>query len=389
MNLFCQEAHCPAEMSPIILDNGDWCGDIEITRPISVLRSAVLYEGVQQDERVFLKIAHPGEENKERLKREAEFLSVLRLNRDQSRTLPKLLPPYPGAGIKDTPYGKIMLGSHLLYYYLFPPFEGEPLRDVLAKNPQLWINHVGWLTSELAATVNYLHLKGMCHLGLSPDCVLVRFDDKTNIPRVLLFDLGIASDLNGLPRTWYPDFVLPAYTAPELADGGRSGGRVDYRTDVFGVGLVLYEMLVGKPVYPFKLLSDEQVYEAVSRDRRTPMTRVEDVQRVAQIATQAVSHDPNQRQADAYEIVRELEALFGRVPSEKKSFRISPRTLFLAIGALLIVVFLLTLALTLNAEGTAFLGAPDEPFGALSAAPLVVVDLLAALRAGMSRRRRA
>jgi serine/threonine protein kinase len=205
----------------------------------------------------------------------------------------------------------------------------------------------------------------------------------------LLFDLGITSDLNALPRNWYPDFVPPAYTAPELADGGRSGGRVDYRTDVFGVGLVLYEMLVGKPVYPFKLLSDEQVYEAVTRDRRTPMTRVEDVQRVARIATQAVHHDPNRRQSDAYEIVRELQSLFGRVPSEKEPFRIKPRTLIMAIGVLLIVAFLLTLALTLNAEGAAFLGSPGEPFGALNAAPLVVVDLLAALRAGMSRRKRA
>ena len=72
-NLFCQETFCPAEMSPMIFNDGDWLGDIEILRPVAVLRSSALYEAMQAKRRVLLKVAHPGPENKERLKREAVF----------------------------------------------------------------------------------------------------------------------------------------------------------------------------------------------------------------------------------------------------------------------------------------------------------------------------
>ena len=72
-NLFCQESYCPAEMSPTILDAGEWFGDVEIVKPIIVLRSSVLYEARHQKKRVLLKVAHPGFHSKERLKREAEF----------------------------------------------------------------------------------------------------------------------------------------------------------------------------------------------------------------------------------------------------------------------------------------------------------------------------
>ena len=50
-----------------------------------------------------------------------------------------------------------VLQGHLLYFYLFEHVEGEPLRDVLTKNPQLWVNHVGWLMISLATAVNFLH----------------------------------------------------------------------------------------------------------------------------------------------------------------------------------------------------------------------------------------
>src|SRR6266496_4377176 len=68
-NLFCQETDCPAEMSPYILDYGEWLGDIEIIRPITVLRSSALYEARHNKQKVLLKVAHPGPEHTERLKR--------------------------------------------------------------------------------------------------------------------------------------------------------------------------------------------------------------------------------------------------------------------------------------------------------------------------------
>ncbi|MCB0058637.1 MAG: protein kinase, partial [Caldilineaceae bacterium] len=252
-----------------------------------VLRSAVVYEAMHQKKRVYMKVAHPEPDNKERLKREAEFLQGVALSKKTVPGMPTLLPAYANTTVKADAYGKTMLQGHLLYFYLFEYAEGDTLREVLVKNPQLWINHVGWIMEDVATVVNFLHRQGVFHYGLSPDSILVHFDEKENLPKVLLLDLGIVSSKSTLSRDWYAFAVPPAYTAPELASSNGAGPRADYRTDVYGLGLTLYEMLVGEPAYTYKLRSDKDVYRSVLESRRVAMNRVEDVEAIARIAVQA------------------------------------------------------------------------------------------------------
>jgi serine/threonine protein kinase len=313
------------------------------------LRSAVLYEATHQKKRVCLKIAHPGAKHKERLKREAEFLRDMQLDKQQLRYLPVLLPPYINAPLskKTDPYGKIMLRGHLLYFYMFEYFAGEPLRHILLRNPQLWLTHTGLIVISLANAIAYLHSKGKYHFGLSPDGVLVHIDEKLNTPIVVLFDLGILTDGNGMREDWYPDFVLPAYLAPEFI--GTSGVRPDYRTDIYGLGLILYELLVGEPAIPFKLRGDPEVYRIVQDSRRrTPMNRVEDVRALAEVALQAAQYRQGERQESALTLSKQLEEFFGRVPEIKKSSGPSLSTIFFVSGALLAIAFVITLALTIG-----------------------------------------
>lgn len=344
-NLYCQETYCPAEMSPNILDFGEWLGDIEIVKPVITLRSAVLYEATHQNERVFLKVAHPGTENKERLKREAEFLKAIQLNKEQNKFLPVLRPPYANTNIEVDAYGKAMLKGHLLYFYIFEHVEGEPLRDILTKNPQLWVNHVGWLMISLSTAVTFLHSKGLYHFGISPDVVLVRFDDDPSVPRILLYDLGVVSDAQSFNIYWHPFAVPPAYTAPELL---HTTMRPNQSTDVYGLGLTMYELLVGEPTYTFKLLSDTEVYKAVQRNWRIKMNRVEDVKNVANIALQAVDQKATHRQQNVDAFTQQLRTYFGDVPALKKSRWPSLNTILIIISALLAVAFLITLAISLN-----------------------------------------
>ena len=343
-DLFCQETYCPAEMSPIILSYGEWFGDIEIVKPVIVLRSSVLYEAVHQKETVYLKVAHPGMQNKERLKREALFLQFLQLNKIKCENLPTLLPPYAFTTVAVDAYGKTMLRDQLLYFYLFEYFEGQPLRDMLLENPQLWINHVGWLSVSLATAINCMHLQGLFHYGLSPEDVLVRIDEDPSVPRVLLFDFGLASDKQNLRRNWYDDFALPAYLAPELMNDHNIRG--DYRTDVYGLGLTLYEMLVGQPVYPFKLKGDAEVREAVRKNNRVRMNRTEDVGQIASLTLQAVHPHPERRFPTGADFAEALIQFFGTPPPPKKRRRLSLHTLVWIAIALLAIAFLVALALS-------------------------------------------
>lgn len=346
-NLYCQETYCPAEMSPTILDYGEWLGDIEIVKPVAILRAAVLYEATHQKQKVYVKVAHPGEENRDRLKREAEFLKTLEGRTHVAPNLPVWRPPYASATVDKEPYGRIMLRGHLLYFYIFNFFEGEPLRDIITQNPQLWVNHVGWIVVSLASAIAYLNSQKLYHFGLSPDAALVRFDGDPSAPRVLLFDLGIVSDAPALNHNWYPFFVLPAYTAPELVEAATT--PPDFRTDVYGLGLTLYELLVGEPPYTFKLHSDSDVYNAVLRNRRVRMNREEDVKVVADIASRSVNQEPKQRQANAVEVAQQLMAYFGPVPEPKKSLwtRFTTSTLVRTGILLLGAAFIMTLLWTI------------------------------------------
>jgi serine/threonine protein kinase len=199
---------------------------------------------------------------------------------------------------------------------------------------------------SLAYATAFLHSKGLYHFGLSPEMVLVRFDEKLNIPRILLFDLGLVSDTAHINANWYRFFTLPAYTAPELISNGKI--RPEYATDVYGLGLTLYELLVGEPAFNFKLQSDAEVYRAVQRNRIAPMNRVEDVKMVADIAIKAVDPDIARRQPDATVLAKQLLDYFGTLPPEKKSRWPSVKTLLIIVAALLAIAFLIAVAVSFN-----------------------------------------
>jgi serine/threonine protein kinase len=173
---------------------------------------------------------------------------------------------------------------------------------------------------------------------------LVHFDDKTNTPHVLLLDLGIVSTKEAIRQNWYSFWVPPAYTAPELVPVDGNAARGDFRTDVYGLGLNLYEMLVGEPAYPFKLRSDEEVYLSVLKNKRVEMNRIEDVEKIARIATQAVSPHMDGRQPHAAELAEQLRTYVGEAPGEKKRRQPALRSIMTAVIVLLAIAFFITLA---------------------------------------------
>lgn len=339
-NLYCQESYCPAEMSPVVLEGGDWLGDIEVLKPIAVLRTAVLYEAQRHGARALLKVAHPGPEYRERLKREAEFLRQIDRSAGGAAHLPALLPPYANTTVQRDPYGKVVLRGHLLYYCLFTWFAGETLRDMVTSRGQLWVYHSGWIVSALAAAVALLQASSKFHLALSPDCVLVHLDDGPAAPQVLLWDLGVASSRNGLAAAWSPLCVAPAYTAPELIDAGLPSPS--YAADVYGLGLTLYELLVGEPAYPYKLFRDEEVYDAVRAGRRVEMSRNDDVRAAAAIALRATDPAPSARYESAAALAGALHEIFGQPPRRRRP--IGRQVLLLVAIAAVAIVLLIVAA---------------------------------------------
>lgn len=355
-NLYCEQSYCPGELSPLILEPGEHIADIEIVRSVTILRSGVVYAGLRQGEPVYVKVAHQGVGHKDRLKREAELCAVAQVKKVAAPFLPTLLTVNLLKTGKQETYGKTMIAGRLVYYYVFAYVEAESLRAILYKQPQLWMQHIGWIAIGVATAVAYLHRRRVLHFGLAPESVLVHFDaDAPHTPRILLVDLGICSLADSLGESWYPDFLPPAYTAPELIDERRrlpksSGQQIppNAQVDVYGLGLLLYEMLIGAPPIPDLLRGDEAVYALAVRGPQAPMDRVDDVRPIAELARQCTDVQINKRLPDPAAFGQQLMAFFGAIPEEpKKSRRPSQRTMFMVAGAVLTVAFLLALAFSM------------------------------------------
>lgn len=345
-NLFCQEVYCQAEQSPPILEFGEWLGDIEITRLISVLPTSTLYEARHNKRNVLLKVAHPGDHHKHRLEREARFLADLTQTKATEPTLPQLLPPYTNTSIADDPYGKVMLKGHLLYYYVFKHVEGSSLRDVMSKNSQLWIDTTQSIIASLADAIAVLHSKGFVHCAICPEAVLVRLNDDTSRPQIVLADLGIISKHQLVASVWYADVVAPAYTAPELIRAAPL--QANYATDVYGLGLVLYELLVGQPVFPVRPISKDDIYDAVLKSQRVYMSRDADVAKVAALALRATNIVPTERFPDAQHLHQALtyphDSMRRALP---RATFLTPRAALLLLAGLIVVAFLVTIGVNI------------------------------------------
>ncbi|MET0384471.1 MAG: serine/threonine-protein kinase [Polyangiales bacterium] len=134
--------------------------------------------------------------------------------------------------------------------------QGHTLADEL-KRGALVLPRVLQIVSQVVQALAAVHHKGVIHRDLKPANIMLT--DTPAGPRVKVVDFGIAKALDGPPHLTLTGafFGTPKYVAPEQA----RTQKVDARTDVYAVGLVLYEMLTGKGPFPadsaFELLTQQ------------------------------------------------------------------------------------------------------------------------------------
>jgi Tol biopolymer transport system component/tRNA A-37 threonylcarbamoyl transferase component Bud32 len=143
-----------------------------------------------------------------------------------------------------------------LLYYVMPFIEGETLRTRLQRERQLAIPDALRIAREVADALAYAHGHGVVHRDIKPENVLVH----GNHALVADFGIALAVEEAGGTRLTQTGVSIgtPQYMAPEQAMGDRAA---DHRVDIYALGAITYEMLVGEP--PFTGLTSQAIVAKV------------------------------------------------------------------------------------------------------------------------------
>jgi serine/threonine-protein kinase len=250
------------------------------------------------------------------------------------------------------------------YYIAMEYVEGETLKDLIRRRGRLSGNESVAVTMQLLAAVDFAHRSGIVHRDIKPQNVML---DRGGTVKVMDFGIARAGD-SGMTEAG-SILGTAQYLAPEQA----KGQPVDERSDLYSVGVCLYEMLTG--TVPFK--GDSAVTVALKHVNEVPREPSELVPGMPyalnQIVLKAMAKDPADRYQSAAEFARDLRAAREGGPVQAAAFDAGgERTRVM--GA----------ADVTAAEATSVLDQPLPPRRKKSKWPLVLVLLLLAIIAAVA-----
>jgi eukaryotic-like serine/threonine-protein kinase len=187
-------------------------------------------------------------------------------------------------------------------YFVMEYVEGETLWDILQPAHPLPISQALRLGSRICDILDYIHRHGIVHRDLKPGNVMIGSDGGVRI-----IDFGIASGpaVEAFGFAWFPAAMgTPGYMAPEQI----RGDRVDQRTDIYSLGVVLYEAVTG--VHPFRGYTDEQILNTRAALKPRPPREFNSSvnEQVEEIVLHAMAPRPGDRFRSALAMKSELDS---------------------------------------------------------------------------------
>ena len=180
--------------------------------------------------------------------------------------------------------------------------EGRLLREIMAEGKFSQDRAIRIAISVLEA-LEYIHDNGVVHRDLKPENIMVDAEDN-----VKLIDFGIAGDA-GARRLTYANFTATLGTADYISPEQVKGKRGDGRSDIYALGIILYEMLTGRQ--PFSGASPMEVMNDRLLNYPTPPAVADPSisPQLQEVLYRALERDPKNRYTSAREFANDLKHL--------------------------------------------------------------------------------
>jgi serine/threonine protein kinase/Tol biopolymer transport system component len=232
-----------------------------------------------------------------------------------------------------------------IHYIAMEYVEGGSLSQRLAAG-SLSLKETQSVLAQIASALDYAHDHGLIHRDIKPANILFTADGR---PKVTDFGIARASDGTHLTRTGVL-MGTPEYMAPEQAEGQT----VDHRTDLYALGVVLYQMLTGRA--PFQGTTPHATLHAVIYEAPPPPRQIAPglPPAVEGVVLKAIAKQPDKRFQRGADMAAALgAALAGRAPTERAAAppRRSPVVWIMAAIAAILVLLLGLLALLFAGGG--------------------------------------
>jgi serine/threonine protein kinase len=270
-----------------ILEAGSQIDSYRIETPVARSGMASIYRAidVRDNRTVALKIPHPDLEAdpilSDRFKREAGIGEKL--------NHPNVMRVFGGEGRSRV-------------YMVMEWCQGRLLRQIMDEG-RLSHDRAIRIAIGVLEALDYIHANGVVHRDLKPENIMV--DEEDNIK---LIDFGIASD-SAARRLTYANFTAtlgtPNYISPEQVKGKRGDGR----SDIYSMGVILYEMLSGRLPFsgpsPMAAMNDRLLNHPMPPSVADPSIPPQ----LQEVLYRALERDPRNRYATAHEFVHDLQHL--------------------------------------------------------------------------------
>jgi serine/threonine protein kinase len=202
----------------------------------------------------------------------------------------------------------LLLPNHDTGYLVMEYIEGKNLKEYInGVTGPLPFSNAAMILSEALNAIDFAHEQDIIHNDIKPSNIMLTDSDPTEIK---VIDFGISIDKN--EQQVLSNMYTPYYASPEQTFHGHP---VDKRTDIYSMGITLYELVVGHPPFTGKNLSRTELIEKVRTQKVPEVKNTEPFNEpyldiMNKIIQKATHKDPDFRYQSCREFKDELELLF-------------------------------------------------------------------------------